>query len=339
MNKKKIIISAIVILIAAVSLILWKEGSKSGEVGKSSLEKAVVSLKWLHQAQFAGLYVAKEKGFYADAGLDVKITEWDFTVSQEDELAQGVSDFAVLNPVELLEAIGKGLDFRAVAVIYRDAAYALIASKDSGIETPADFRGKILSNKGGTDDGKIVFPALLKAFDVGEDEVTYVDSSFDTHEADDIASGSADVSDLYRTDQVYVFQQRGMEYNLILPEKFGFEMYGDVLVTTQKLIDENPDFVKRFVQATIAGWEYAVTNPSEAVDLTMPYVTNEIYKDRDLEVFILGNSIPLIKPEGVERIGGMEFVRWQRLYESMQSVGLLENDFDVTQVFTRKFLR
>ena len=340
MNKRNLIVIALFIVILIGGFLWWQSSQQERGGGYTGpVEKVAVSLKWLHQAQFAGLYVAKQKGFYQDAGLDVDIIEWDFVRRQEDDLASGAHQFAVLNPIEMIKAVDKGLGFRAVAVIYQDAAYALIASKESGITTPADFRGKVLGNKGGTDDGKIIFPALLKAYGVDESDVTYVDTGFDTHEVDDIIAKTVDVSDLYRTDQVYLFDEQGVEYNLILPERFGFEMNGDVIVTTQRLIDENPDLVKRFVQATIKGWQYAVSHPEEAVDITIPFVTNDTYKDRDLEKFILESSIPLIQPSGPGKIGNMQFVRWKTLYEAMQANGLLENEFDVNDVFTRKFLR
>ena len=125
-NKRNIIFLAGVLVVA--SFIGWFVYQQN-QGYSGPIEQATVSLKWLHQTQFAGFYVAKEKGFYLDNGLVVEIIEWDFIRRQEDDLASGVHEFAVLNPIEMLEAIDKGLDFRAVAVIYQHPAYALIASK------------------------------------------------------------------------------------------------------------------------------------------------------------------------------------------------------------------
>lgn len=337
MNKKILLIVGIVILTAGG--VLWFQLSPEQEGGGSALENVRISLKWLHQTQFAGVYVAKEKGFYEDEGLDVEIKEWDFAGTQEKDLAEGKEDFALMNPIEVLKAVDKGLDFRAVAIIYQDASWALVALKESGITTPADFRGKVLGLKGGTDDGKIIYPALLKTFGIDPSEVTIKPIGFETGpEVQDVVEKRADVINVYRTDQVYLFDKRGLEYNLILPERFGFEMNGDVLVTTQRLIDENPKLVRKFVQATIEGWRHAIANVEEAVDITMPYVTNDTYKDRDLEVFILEKSIPLIQPSGPEKIGNIQFIRWRTLYEAMRANGLLEHELDVDRVFTRKFL-
>ncbi|TSC62888.1 MAG: NMT1/THI5 like domain-containing protein [Parcubacteria group bacterium Gr01-1014_48] len=337
MNKKIFVTIGIVILV--VGGILWLQRLSDQEGGIVPIEKVRISLKWLHQAQFAGLYVAKEKGFYEDKGLDVEIKEWDFSVSQETDLAERKEDFAMMNPIEVLKAVDKGLDFRAVAIIYQDASWALVALKESGITTPADFRGKVLGLKGNTDDGRIIYPALLKTFGIDEGEVMIKPIGFETGpEVQDVVEKRADVINVYRTDQVYLFDKQGLEYNLILPERFGFEMNGDVLVTTQRLIDENPDLVQGFVEATIKGWQYAMAHSEEAVDLTMPYVTNETYKDQELEKFIFEKSIPLIQPLGPEKIGSIQFIRWRTLYEAMRSNGLLEHEFDVDRVFTRKFL-
>jgi ABC-type nitrate/sulfonate/bicarbonate transport system substrate-binding protein len=341
MSKKITIVALVLIaIVGAMSMWLQRNTGQESQPSQKSLDKVSVSLKWLGQAQFAGFYVAKEKGFYRDAGLDVTVREWDFAGNQEKDFAERKDDFAMLNPIEILKAVDKNLDFRALAVIYQDASWALLALKDSGITTPADFRGKILGIKGNTDDGKIIYPALIKTFGIDKSEVTIKPIGFETGpEIDDIVAKRADVINLYRTDQVYLFDKRGLKYNLILPENFGFTMNGDVLATTQRLIDENPDVVQRFVDATLKGWKYAVAYPDEAIDITLLYVTNETYKDRDLEKFILEKSIPLIQPSGPEKIGSMQFVRWQTLYEAMRSNGLLETEFDVSKVFTRKFLR
>ena len=341
MNKKIFVVIITGVLIAIMGVLSWQSVQKK-ETPKAPapLQKVSISLKWLGQAQFAGLYVAKEKGFFKDAGLDVDIKEWDFAGNQEKDLAERKDAFAMLNPIEVLKAVDKNLDFRAIAVIYQDAAWAMAALKESGIKTPADFRGKVLGLKGGTDDGKIIYPALLKTFGIDKNEVTIKTIRFDTGpEVDDVVSKRADVINLYRTDQIYLFNKKGLEYNLILPERFGFEMNGDILVTTERLINEDPELVRKFTQATIKGWQYAIAHPDEAVAITMPYVTNDIYKDKDLEKFIFEKSIPLIQPSVPQKIGSIQFVRWRTLYEAMRSNGLLEHTFDVDKVFTRKFLK
>ncbi|MEK7560456.1 MAG: ABC transporter substrate-binding protein [Patescibacteria group bacterium] len=339
---KKILIGVFLVLVVGGMLLVWRQNNtgRGDQRVPTELKKVSISLKWLGQTQFAGLYVAKDKGFYRDAGLDVTIREWDFAGNQEKDFAERKDDFAMLNPIELLKAVDRGLDFRALAVIYQDASWAMLTLQESGIKTPADFRGKVLGIKGDTDDGKIIYPALLKTFGIDKSEVTIKPIGFETGpEVDDVVAKRADVINLYRTDQVYLFDKRGLKYNLIFPENFGFAMNGDLLATTQRLIDEDPNVVLRFVEATLKGWRHAIAYPDEAVDITMRYVTNETYKDRELEKFILEKSIPLIQPSGPEKLGNIQFVRWQTLYEAMRSNGLLETEFDVNKVFTRKFLK
>jgi NitT/TauT family transport system substrate-binding protein len=302
------------------------------------LETVKVSLVWLNQAQFAGIYTAIDKGFYEDVGIKVELEEFGFAKLLEDELAEGKTDFSIIHSVRLLEGIGRGLDLKAVAAIYQTSPHAFVSSKDNVIKKPEDLKGKTLGIKGDNISAKILYSVLLTELGLKNSDVKFKSVDFTTHEFEDIQNGMVDTIDLYRTDQVYFFEKNNVDYQLIPPENFRFDMYGDVIATSDEMIKKNPKLVKNFVQATIKGWEYAIDNQDEAIEMTQQYITSEDYKDEDYNKFILEMSSPLIKPVDIEKVGKMVSPKWNNLYDAMVANNIIKEEFDPGKAFTLEFL-
>ncbi|MBI4058498.1 ABC transporter substrate-binding protein [Candidatus Gottesmanbacteria bacterium] len=304
---------------------------------RSVLSKVNVRQKWLNQAGYAGFYVAKDKGFYEENGLDVDVREYEFGGDQTTDIVSGNFQFVVDSAPEFLKAVSRGNDIIAVAVIYQKSPYAFASLKKKNINTPADLRGKILGTTGGGSfEAIITYQALLAYGGVKESDVTYKDLAFD--EVGNLRDNRADLLDLYRTNEVYKLNKAGLDINLLLPEEYGFQMYGDVIVTTKQFAGENPEVVQNFIKATVKGWEYAIKNQEEAVEITMSRVNKE-YDDIDYQRFILSNAAPLIKPTGQTQIGLMENSVWMRAYNAMAKATLLDEKFNVVQYFTNEYLQ
>jgi ABC-type nitrate/sulfonate/bicarbonate transport system substrate-binding protein len=304
----------------------------------SVLSPVSVSLKWIHQAQFAGLYVAKEKGFYEKERIDVQLIPFDENGDQIGMLESGKAMFAVMNPTELLKAIDNGFKGKAIAVIYETSPYSVISLKGTNIATPADFEGKTLGVKGDNVEGKVLYEALMDEFNIDKSNVHFLTPGFDTTVLEDLVSKKVDVIDVYRTDQVYLFEQLGETYNLMNPELFGFQAYGDVLVTTDTMIENNPDLVGKFVSATIQGWNWALDNQAQTIDLTMNYITNKQYQDKAYQQFILSQSEPLIRSVKSKSIGPMNYLVWRKMVDTLRRNGVVKKDIDARSAYTTEFL-
>lgn len=331
----KITFFIVVALTTAVITVFYMEAR---DTKPTDLEEVKVSLVWLNQAQFAGIYTAVEKGFYEDEGLDVIIEEFDFEKQLDDDLAEGKIDFSVTHAVRLLEAVGRGLPIKAIGTIFQKSPHAFITTEEKAINTPKDLEGKILGSKGGNSSAKILYSVLLSEFGVPKNKVEMKSVSFDTDEYDDITSGSVDIVDLYITDQIYFFEKENTPYDLLLPEEFGFSMYGDVIATSNELLENRPEIAEKFMRATAKGWDYALDNQKEAAEITYKYVEKNIYKDMDYQSFILKNSEKLIKPNENRKIGEMNFTEWRKLHDIMNENNLFEQNFDITNAYTTKFI-
>ena len=334
--KKKLLIISVILIIGIVSIVVFLPKALPQ---KTTLVPLKISLNWLHQAQYAGMYVAKEKGFYQELGLDPTFIEYDSATSPIDMLKNGQSDFISIHASDLFRFIDDGIAIKAIAAINETSPYALISLEESNIKTPTSFTGKNLGIKGGTDEGLYLYNILLKEFNINPNTVKFVSTSFDTTIVEDLMSKKVDLIDMYRTDQLYLFDQQGIKYNLIKPELFGYQSYGDIIVTTNKYIEDNPKIVADFVQATITGWQYALDHQDEAVDLTLKYVTNKYYQDKNYESFILSQSEPLIRSSKMAKIGDMNYLIWRRQKDFFFKNGIIKNNIDVSQIYTTEFIK
>ena len=110
----------------------------------NAADKVTIQLKWVAQAQFAGYFVAKDKGFYKDAGLDVTINPGGPDVAPPQVIAGGGADVVVDWMPSALAAREKGVKLVNIAQVFQRSGMELSCRKDSGIKTPADFKGKTL---------------------------------------------------------------------------------------------------------------------------------------------------------------------------------------------------
>jgi NitT/TauT family transport system substrate-binding protein len=232
-----------------------------------------LQVKWVTQAQFAGYYVAKDKGFYKDAGLDVTIKPGGPDVAPEQVIAGGGADVIVDWMGGALAAREQGVPLVNIAQPYKRAGMQLICPKDGPIKTEADFPGHTLGvwffgneypffawmHKLGipTDGGAKGVTVLKQNFDV---------SALVQHQADCISvmtynelGQAADAG--FTADKIITFNYSAM----------GNDLLEDGLYTTQAKLDDpkmKADLVK-FVQASMKGWQYAIEHPDEAAQIVL----------------------------------------------------------------------
>jgi len=333
MNKKIIIGIVAVIVVIGGGYFFF-----TGETGTQELTPITLKLKWVHFAGYAGFYMAQEKGFYEDARLDVTLLPGDFSDPFPDvvgDVMSGRADFGEINGQSLLEAFGEGNDFKAIMATFQLSPHVFFSLKESNISSPGDFAGKKLGLIFDNKMGKILYPSIMEKVGVDPASTTIV-PYLDPISV--LTSGEVDVADGWRTYQPYEFNQADIEVNMIFPEQYGLRGYDTVVFTPQKMIDENPEIVRAFVHASIKGWEYALDHPEEAVTLTMSNVTEESSDDEEFQRFSFNAQAPLIRPTGGKPIGHMDFQQWFNFYNVMESQGLIENEFEVRDMYTNEFI-
>jgi NitT/TauT family transport system substrate-binding protein len=289
-------------------------------------ESVTVRLKWLHQAQFAGYYVAKDKGYYETAGLDVSIQPGGSDFPAVQMVAGGNEQFGVTGADQILIARSKGVPVVALAVLYRESPFVLFALKKSGITKPSDFVGKNVGLKiGGSEE--LVYRAVLKSASVDKGTLHEVPVKFDLSP---LLTGQVDVWPGYVINEVLAAQEKGFEVTVIRPADYGVNLYADTLFTTERMLKEKPDVVKKFVAATIHGWADAMADPEAAARTTVKSGNKLDYAH---ELAMMRASIPLIKA-GKDATGVSKESEWEGLQTLLVEAGFQKAKVEVSKAFT-----
>jgi len=294
-------------------------------------DEVTVQLKWVHQAQFAGFYVAEQQGFYADENLDVTFAPGGIGIDIFEGVANGDVDFSVVGADALIAHRSEGMPVTAIATIYRINPFVLVAFADSGIRSPYDLVGRTvgLSDQYST----AQFNALITRLGLDPTQIHIVPNSYDNSA---FLNGEVDAVNSYVAGSFIQLKEAVGDREIILlwPGDYGVHFYSDTIITSDRLVTENPDLVLRFLRATLKGHRFAIENPSFAVDASMLYAENQ---DRGIQESMLSASMPLIHT-GADQIGWMQADVWQSMYDALLEQGLLKAQIDAHTIYTMEFL-
>ena len=240
-------------LIFAASALLSAEANKK-------LESISVQLHWKYQFEFAGFIAAKEKGFYEEVGLDVKLKEYEHATDIVDEVLKGRANFGVYNSNILLDFLH---DKPIVLLSSYFKRSALVLVTKPHIKTPRDLIGKtIMAN--GKKDFDINFKPFFKRHGIETDAFSFVEHTYDIK---DFLDSKVDAMSAFISDQPYALDALGVPYNIINPSDFGtFNLQLELFTSKAELL-AHPQRVKNFRDATIKGWEYALANQEEIIEI------------------------------------------------------------------------
>lgn len=329
MKKKRLGICVIIIIFLFLSGCLGQEAS-------ISLTEVNVKLKWVHQAQFAGNYIAKENGYYKDEGLDVTLNEFTFENPTIDAVVNDDAIFGITGSAELLMARINGEPLKAIAVIYQINPVCAYTLKSSNITKPEDFIGKTVGIERAPDGTEIqvgiLYHAMLNKLGINHSDINEVTIGYD---ATELLSGDTDVSTGYIINEPHQAIELGYEINTILMADYGVDMYADVIFVKDSTYENKSDLCLKFLKATLKGWRYAIENEEEAVNIVLKYAKDRSYSH---ENYMLKNSIPLIN-NGVDPIGWMEYEKWENVQTILYDQDITDRKIDVKNLYADDFIK
>jgi NitT/TauT family transport system substrate-binding protein len=325
MKKRAIILIPMLLFLVACS-------SSAKPVGK--LTSITLPAGYIPNVQFAPLYVAIEKGFYRDAGLDVSI---DYNMETDNVALLGVGDldFAIASGEQVL--LGQGQDLPVVYVLtwYQDYPVGVVSLADADITEPADLAGKKIGIPGLYGASYIGFRALLQANDMQESELTLDSIGYTTVEA--LVNGQDDAVVIYVSNEPVQLEAQGYKINTLRVSDYT-NLIGNGLITNQKVIEEKPELVRAMVSATLQGIRYTQEHPAEAFEICKKYVDNLADltpEEQAVQRQVLDASIALYH---VEKNGASDLQTWQNMQSILLDMGLLSQELDLNQVFSNAYL-
>lgn len=225
-------------------------------------DKVTLQLKWFHQFQFAGYYAAKEKGFYSDLGLDVEIKERDIKFNNVEQVINGEANYGVADSVLMLYKAKKE-PIVIVSPIFQHSPNTLISLKKTKINSLYDLEDKELLFYSNDTDGLSIL-SMLKKFNIKNVKLIREREKEDFIR---LIKNEADLMVGYLSNEPFYFLEKGIGINIINPAHYGFDLYGDMLFTSEEEALNHPDRVKKFKEASIKGWHYALNNKEEIINL------------------------------------------------------------------------
>ncbi|MFN2354080.1 MAG: ABC transporter substrate-binding protein [Desulfopila sp.] len=324
-----------------VLLAVWMScalaGCRQAEEPHPPPDRVVLQLKWVHQAQFAGFYMAQDQGLYAAENLEVRFLEGGSEVDQARRLRNGTAQFAVVPAEAVLLDNARRQRLVAVSVLYQRNPTMFVARHGSGIVRPRDMQGKKVAvgdmDGGGFIEGIVQLQALFRQMDL--DYNSLVIRPYDPLHRDFI-SKEVDITPAYLVGGITKLRRQGMELNLIWPGDYGIDFYSDTLATTAEYLDKHPAIALRFLRATLKGWRRCIENQKRCVDSTMAHAR---VKDRGLQQEMMHNQVALVNT-GEDPIGWMQGEVWQKMYAMLMEQGLVTTPLDdIHSVYTMRFLQ
>lgn len=230
-------------------------------------------LKWLPSVQFMGFYVAYEKGYYEDEGIDLNIISGGSDIVSAQQVSIGAADIGISNLYGLLPYEEQGYPIVQVGQVFQEGSLVLCSKASSGIKSPEDLKGKKIGAWVGSADYPIY--SLLDKFGINKDTdctVVSQDYTMDALMNDEIDVASATIYNEY-----IVLQESGLskdEINVINFEDYDCGMLEDAIIanTDWAAQDGSDKLIEGFLKASMKGWSEACADPDAAAEIVWNYV-------------------------------------------------------------------
>lgn len=325
MSRKQFAVISVIIILLAAGAAYWLWRTEQRPIGNATPVSVRLPIPII-EAGSAPFFVAQDRGYYAEEGLDVKFEMGSRELNPVKTVAAGTDTFGVLGgPDTLLVARSKGQPLKAIMVVHRNSNFpVLISLASSNVSEVEDLQGQRV----GFFYGHISTDVLRNLFRKKNVQVTEVDVGFDYSQ---LLSGELKACWGFRTTAGLDLPAKGVEITMINPaDAAGIISHGYTVFATEKTIAGDPELVERFVRATLRGIRYTVDHPEEANKSLLKRDPNldEALSLKRLKMYNAVTSASEAYPPGY-----MDKDMFQSTYVRLREEGVIEKEFDVTAAF------
>lgn len=292
--------------------------------------KVTLPVGYVPNVQFAPLYVAIEKGYFADQGLDVGI---DYSMENDNTVLVGTGNltFAIVSGEQVMLARAQSLPVVYVAAWYQQYPVGIVAKTSSGIQSVADLKGKKIGLPGLYGASYIGAIALLDSAGLEQSDVTL--DSIGYTQVPALIADRDDAVVIYTANEPLQLENQGVDY-VLFKTSDAVDLVANGLITNEKTIEENPELVQKMVTAMLQGIQYTIDNPDEAFEICKKYVDN-LDSESAVQKQVLLNSIEQWK---TDTLGYSNPQAWENMQSIMLQMDLLTQPIDLTKAYTNSFL-
>jgi NitT/TauT family transport system substrate-binding protein len=286
---------------------------------------------FIPNVQYAPFYVAVNKGYFREAGIEV---EFDYSSETDGIKLVGANDlpFTLASGEQILLARAQGLPVVYVMAWWQQFPVGVASKSDLGIRTPQDLAGKRIGLPGLYGASYIGLIALLDAAKLNESDVTLDSIGYNQVEA--LIAGQDQAVVIYVNNEPIQLRAQGYDINVIRVADY-VQLASNGLVTNEQTIKENPDLVKGMTGAVLKGLKDSIANPDEAFDISKNFVENLAQADQSVQKEILTTSIEFWK---ADQLGYSNPTAWENMQAVLLKMGLLKQSLDLNKAFTNQFI-
>jgi NitT/TauT family transport system substrate-binding protein len=323
-----------VALVIATGLVLAVTfGPRVAVAAEPALKQATLMPLWSPQAQFAGYYVALDRGMYARHGIDLKIASAGPGQSPARSLEDGTVDFAVLWLTTALEHRSSGARVVNLAQVVQRSSMMLVARKSSGIRSIADMNGK----KVGLWGGDLAIPPRIL---FGRAGVT-VHEIPQSHTVNLFLRGGIDVASAMWFNEYHTILNAGVDaadLSLFFLRDEGLDFPEDGLYALESTIVRDPALVDEFAAASLEGWRYAFAHPDEALDIVIKHMlAAHVSANRMHQKWMLRRMQDLVLADGdAKALGILKEQEYRLVADALLKDGLIKTAPDFREFVRRR---
>lgn len=296
-------------------------------------DKLKLTLNYAAGGPQAGFMYAKKLGYYDEAGIDLTIEEGKGSATTAQQVATKGSDIGFSDGPSVMQTRSKGGNIKIIAPILQTNGFAIISLKKSNITKVSDLVGKQVAVQPGAAHGILLEP-ILRSNNVDPASVKLVNID-PTALIGTLAEGKVDAILAGADSQSISLRNMGLEINEIFYKDVGVPTIGLSIVAHEDMIKNNPDMLRRFVAASLKGWDAARKNPDAAAQaVTDMFVAGN--KDANLKQ--LNVDLQLLCSKGAKTLGAPSDDTWKQTFDLLTKYQGLPTDKPVTDYYTNEFI-
>lgn len=316
-----------------------ESASESASDSEADLENVSFGLDWYVLGRHAPYFVALEKGFYKEKGLNVDIQRGNGSADAVKRVAAGNVDYAFGDIGSLIVSRSQGINVKAIGVVYAKAPHVLWYLDDGKEWTPKDLEGKSIGAPAGSA-VMAVFPAFAKANGIDETKVKFVTldsaslySMLITKKVDAIVDYAMAFPTVNSAAEKAGSTVKGLYYN-----DYGVSLYANALLATDSTIKNNADRTNRFVEATMEGLQYTIDHPEEAADI-MVSKFKELDRDSVLDEIKIISDLSQDEYVQANGLGSISDEKMQGTIDIIKDSFGIKQNISPSDVYTNEFLK
>jgi NitT/TauT family transport system substrate-binding protein len=282
------------------------------------LTPVVFQLDWHPNVQFAGLFLAKERGWYREAGLDVTLLPVDPEMRVIDRVLGGTNWLGCTESGVFLAARAGGARIKAIGTMFQGSPMALISLKEKGLTNLAALKGRRV---GIHPDGQRALDLILAHDGIPREQLVVTEKE---HDLTPLLAGNCDAVQGYLIDEAVELEMQGHAINVIPYHQHGYTAYSQVYYTSEDFLKRDPATLKKFLAVSRRGWQAAFLDPEGTsrmvVEKFAPHLDRQ-YQLRSLEKIAALSTFE----SGFGRLGTMNPKTWETASDIFQRMKVLDH--------------